>query len=164
MATHPLTKRFPVGTTHRITVSTVREAPCMFDTDEPEQLVRYWNEVIAAEPDYEPDKESVIVVMLTTRMRPFAWHRVSLGTVNESSCHPREVFRPVIASGAASFSMMHNHPSGDPSPSRSDEVVTRRMVEASKLLQIPLIDHVIIGERAPGRSGYYSFREAGIIG
>lgn len=164
MPTHPLTKRFPVGTTHRITVATVRETPCHYEADTPERLFQYWHDVIAAQPDHEPDKESVVVVLLTTRLRPFAWHRVSLGTVSESSAHPREIFRPVIASGAYAFSMMHNHPSGDPSPSRADETVTRRLVSAGELLQLPLIDHVIIGEPAPGRTPWFSFREAGIIG
>ena len=163
MATHPLTAKYPVGTTHRINVSTVREDYCDITTDKPENLYRYWNEVIAAQPDYEPDKESVVVVMCTTRMRPFAWNRVSLGSVNECSCSPREVFRPVIASGAYGFAIMHNHPSGDPSPSRADESITRRLKEAAALLQIPLFDHVIAGKPEPGRAGYFSFREAGLI-
>ncbi len=163
MATHPLTQRFPVGTTHRIIVSTVRENPCDTDGSSPDRLQRYWHEVIAQQPDHEPEKESVVVVMLTTRLRTFAWHRVSLGTVSESSAHPREIFRPVIASGAYAFAMMHNHPSGDPSPSRADEQVTRRIVEASKILQLPIMDHVIIGAPSPGRCSYYSFREAGLI-
>lgn len=77
MPTHPLTKRFPVGTTHRITVNTVRETRCDIDGDQPEKLYRYWQEVIATQPDHEADKESVVVVMLTTRLRPFAWHRVA---------------------------------------------------------------------------------------
>ena len=163
MATDALTKRFPVGTTHRVTVTTVRDQICDIAADSPDQLYRYWREVIATQPDHEPDKETVVVVMLTSRHRPYAWHRVSLGTVSESSAHPREIFRPVIASGAYAFAMMHNHPSGDPSPSRADEAVTRRIVEAGILLQVELLDHMIVGESSPGRMPYYSFREAGII-
>jgi DNA repair protein RadC len=71
-------------------------------------MCRYWHEIIATQADHEPDKESVVVVMLNTRLRPYAWHRVSLGTVNESPASPREVFRPVIASGAFGFVVMHN--------------------------------------------------------
>jgi DNA repair protein RadC len=164
MPTHPLTKAYPVGTTHRITVATVRDQVCDITADSPEELYRYWRDVIAKQPDHEPDKESVVVVMLTTRMRPFAWHRVSLGTISECTAHPREIFRPVIASGAYAFAMMHNHPSGDPSPSRADEVITRRINDAAGILQIPLTDHLIVGEPAPGRTPYFSFREAGIIG
>jgi DNA repair protein RadC len=59
---------------------------------------------------------------------------------------------------------MHNHPSGDPSPSRADEAITRRINEAATLLQIRLIDHVIVGEPSPGRQPYFSFRECGLIG
>jgi DNA repair protein RadC len=163
MPTHPLTKRYPVGTTHRITVATVRETPCTIDADTPANLYRYWQEVIAAQPDHEPDKESLVVVMLTTRLRPFAWHRVSLGTINETSAHPREIFRPVIASGAYAFCMMHNHPSGDPSPSRADMNITAQIVKAGELLNVSLIDHVIVGEPQPGREAFYSFRAAGLI-
>jgi DNA repair protein RadC len=59
---------------------------------------------------------------------------------------------------------MHNHPSGDPGPSRADEAITRRINEAATLLQVRLIDHVIIGEPSPGRKPYFSFRECGLIG
>ena len=88
---------------------------------------------------------------------------VSLGTVNESSAHPREILRPVITRGAAGFIVVHNHPSGDPSPSRADEIVTRRIIEAADLMQVNFHDHIIIGKPSPGRNAYFSFREAGII-
>lgn len=149
--------------TFRIVVNSVREDVMEHETSSPHEIYDYWKNVIATQPDHEPEKESVVVVMLNTRMKAFAWHRVSLGTVSESSCHPREVFRPVIASGSHTFVLMHNHPSGDPSPSRADEVVTRTIYEAGKLLQIHLSDHVIIGERSPGRMPCFSFREAGLI-
>ncbi len=163
MPTHPLTKQFPVGTTHRITVATVRETPCEIEADSPENLHRYWRNVIATQADHEPDKESVVVVMVTTRMRAYAWHRVSLGTVNEAVAHPREILRPVIAAGAYGFAMMHNHPSGDTSPSRADHSVTKRIAECAELMQLRFVDHVIIGEAEKGRPPYFSFREAGII-
>jgi len=133
------------------------------DADSPEKLLEYWHSVIATQPDHETDKETLVVVMLDARLRPFAWHRVSLGTVSECSCHPREVLRPVIATAAYAFAIMHNHPSGDPSPSRADEIVTRKLVDAGELMQIRLMDHLIIGEPAPSRSPYFSFREAGLI-
>ena len=155
--------RYRPGTTSRITVTRVHEDACTITTDTPENLLKFWQEIIATQPDHEPDKESVVVVVMNTRLRPYARHRVSLGTVNESHCHPREVFRPVLAAAAFGFALMHNHPSGDASPSRSDEAITRRMVEVSNLLQIRFIDHVIVGTPSPGRSAYYSFREAGMI-
>jgi DNA repair protein RadC len=155
--------KYRLGNTSRITVTCVREDACSITTDTPENLLKFWQEIIATQPDHEPDKESVVVVMMNTRLRPFAWHRVSLGTVSESHCHPREILRPVLTAGAYGFAIMHNHPSGEPSPSRADEMMTRRMVEASTLMQIRLIDHVVVGESAPGRSPYFSFREAGLV-
>ena len=152
------------GFTHRITVQSVRETALPTTAcDTAESIHAYWQDVIATQPDYEPDKESVCVVMLNCRLIPFAWHRVSLGTVSECTCHPREVFRPAVASGAAYIALMHNHPSGDPAPSRADDLITRNIVEAAKIMQIPMIDHIIVGESAPGRKPFYSFREAGII-
>ena len=151
------------GTTCRINITSVREDACTFNTDTPEALVRFWHEIIAAQPEHEPDKECVVVVMMNARLRPYAWHRVSLGTVNESTAHPREIFRPVIAVGAYGFALMHNHPSGDPKPSRADETLTRRIHEAANLMQIRFLDHVVVGEPAPGRDAHFSFREAGIL-
>ena len=156
--------KYRAGSTNRITVTSVREDPCSIPGDTPENLCRYWHEIIATQPDHEPDKESLVVVMLNTRLRPYAWHRVSLGTVNESPAQPREILRPVIVAGAFGFVLMHNHPSGDPSPSRADEATTRRISEAANLLQIKLLDHIVIGEPAPGRQSYFSFREAGLVG
>ena len=156
--------KYRPGSTNRITVTSVREDPCAYNTDTPEALHRFWGDVIAKQPDHEPDKETVVVVMMNSRLRPYAWHRVSLGSVNECPAPPREVLRPVIAAGAYGFALMHNHPSGDASPSRADEAITRRLNEAATLLQIRLIDHVIVGEPAPCRCPYFSFREAGLIG
>ena len=157
------TPKYRPGTTCRITVTSVREDACSITTDTPENLLKFWTEIIATQPDHEPDKESVVVVMVNARLRPHAWHRVSLGTVNEAPAHPREILRPVITSGAFGFAIMHNHPSGDSSPSHADEALTRRINEAATLLQLRLIDHVIVGVPAPGRSPYFSFREAGIV-
>jgi DNA repair protein RadC len=109
-------------------------------------------------------QEQVIVAVLDARLRHMGSVMVSMGTVSESAAHPREILRPVITRGAHGFVLIHNHPSGDPSPSRADETVTRRLLEASRLMQVEFLDHVIIGRPAVGRSAYYSFREAGVIG
>lgn len=108
-------------------------------------------------------QEQVVVAVLDTRLRHIGTNVVSVGTVSESSAHPREVLRPVITRGAHGFVLIHNHPSGDPSPSRADELVTRRLAEASALMQVRFLDHVIIGRPTPGRSPYFSFREAGLV-
>lgn len=107
--------------------------------------------------------EQVVVAVVDTRLRHIGTSVVSIGTVSESSAHPREVLRPVITRGAFGFVLIHNHPSGDPSPSRADETVTRNLVEASNLMQVRFLDHVIIGRPSAGRLPYFSFREAGIV-
>lgn len=108
-------------------------------------------------------KESLRVILLDTRYHLLWAEEVSLGSVNESIAHPRDVFRPAIIASAYAVIVAHNHPSGDPSPSQSDHSLTRRLAEAAELLQIKLLDHVIIGVPAEGRQAYFSFKEAGIL-
>jgi DNA repair protein RadC len=163
MPTHPITAQYPVGKSARVKVATVREDVVAYNTDSPEMLYKFWNDVVATQPDYEDDKESLIVVLMTTRLRPYAWHRVSLGTMSECLAHPREIMRPVIVGGAYAFALTHNHPSGDPSPSRADNQLTARVRECADMFQIRFCDHVIAGAPAPGRSPYFSFAEAGMI-
>ena len=108
-------------------------------------------------------KESLRVLLLDTRYRLLRTEQISLGSLNESIAHPRDVFRPAIISSAYAVVVVHNHPSGDPSPSQADHSLTRRLAEAAELLQIKLLDHIIIGAPAEGRPPYFSFREAGVI-
>jgi DNA repair protein RadC len=108
-------------------------------------------------------QEQVVVAVVDARLRHIGTTVVSIGTVSESTAHPREILRPVITRGAHGFVVIHNHPSGDPGPSRADELVTRRLIEAAKLMQVEFLDHVIIGRPSHGRSAYYSFREAGVV-
>lgn len=89
---------------------------------------------------------------------------VTRGGLNESLAYPRDIFRPVITHSAYSFILLHNHPSGDPSPSEADLRLTRRLSEAARILQIQMLDHVIIGHPVNERQGYFSFREAATIG
>ena len=83
---------------------------------------------------------------------------ISKGTVNMTCLNPREVFMRALLVGATSIVLCHNHPSGDPEPSRQDKEMTKKFKEAGELLGIPLIDHIIIGGR-----GYYSFMENGLL-
>jgi DNA repair protein RadC len=83
---------------------------------------------------------------------------VTRGLLNASLVHPREVFREAIAERAAAVILVHNHPSGDPTPSAEDRVVTEQLVAAGRLLDIPVHDHVIVG-----RGRYVSFSEAGLL-
>ncbi|WAC21288.1 DNA repair protein RadC [Luteolibacter sp. SL250] len=107
--------------------------------------------------------EQVVVAVLDTRNRHIGTTVISMGGVNEASAHPREILRPVITRAGYSFVLIHNHPSGDPCPSRADEMITRRIAEAAELMQINFLDHIIIGKPSPGRRPYFSFRECGII-
>ncbi|HEX5789640.1 MAG TPA: DNA repair protein RadC [Luteolibacter sp.] len=107
--------------------------------------------------------EQVVVVAVDSRMRHLGTTIVSMGSVTESIAHPREILRPVITRGAHGFILLHNHPSGDPSPSRADCEVTKRIAEAANLMQLRFIDHLIIGRPLSGRLPYHSFREAGLI-
>ena len=109
------------------------------------------------------DRESLRVVLLDAKQRLLTIQEISRGSLNESLAHPREIFKPAIAHSAYSFILVHNHPSGDPSPSEADLRLTRRLAEAARILQVTLLDHVIIGLPQPGRSGYFSFKEAGVI-
>jgi DNA repair protein RadC len=108
-------------------------------------------------------KESLRVVLLDTRYHLIRLEEISLGSVNESIAHPRDVFRPALIASAYAVIVVHNHPSGDASPSQTDHNLTRRLAEAAELLQIKLLDHIIIGAPTERQPGYFSFKEAGIL-
>ncbi|HET9857799.1 MAG TPA: DNA repair protein RadC [Chthoniobacterales bacterium] len=108
-------------------------------------------------------KEAMRVVLLDTRYHLIRTEDVSTGTVNESIAHPRDVFRPAVIASAYAVIVVHNHPSGDPSPSQADHSLTRRLAEAAELMQIKLLDHIIIGAQSNNGPGYFSFKEAGVL-
>jgi DNA repair protein RadC len=108
-------------------------------------------------------KESLRVVLLDTRYHLVRVEEISIGSVNESIAHPRDVFRPAVIASAYAVIVVHNHPSGDASPSQTDHSLTRRLAEAAELLQIKLLDHIIIGGPAENSPGYFSFKEAGVL-
>jgi DNA repair protein RadC len=83
---------------------------------------------------------------------------VSIGSLNQSIVHPREVFKTALLSSAAAIILVHNHPTGDPSPSSEDIAITRRLREAGELMGIKVLDHVVVG-----REGVCSFVERGLM-
>jgi DNA repair protein RadC len=107
--------------------------------------------------------EKLLIATVDSRLRHTGTIEISSGTLNETSAHPREVLRPVMLRNAYGFVLIHNHPSGDPTPSHPDREFTKRLIEAADLLQLRFVDHVIIGRHDDGRSPYYSFREAGLF-
>lgn len=151
-------------TTFEIRISRVNETPGTAKIDRGGAAFEYWNDKIAASPWYDTDKEQLVVLLLDTRHNVIAHNLVSLGSLNESIAHPREIFRPALVAAAYGVVVMHNHPSGDPQPSEADRRLTRRLAEAGTLLQVPLVDHVIAGKpRNPEKPPYFSFREAGLL-
>ncbi len=93
-------------------------------------------------------KEHFKVLLLNTKNEILSAENISIGNLNSSIVHPREVFRNAVKRGAAAIIVIHNHPSGNPSPSQNDLDITRRLSEAGQLLGIPLLDHLIIGDGA----------------
>lgn len=92
-------------------------------------------------------QERFLVFLLDSKMKVIGFFEISKGSLNYSPVHPRDVFSPAIHMCAAGIIVAHNHPSSDTTPSQDDIEVTNRLTEAGKLLGIPLIDHVIVGDR-----------------
>ena len=101
-------------------------------------------ELMMEEMLYEK-REFFMAICLNTKMQIESKSVISIGSLDSAPVHPREVFAPAVKRGAAAVVVAHNHPSGDPSPSRQDIEVTARLIEASRVLGIKLIDHVIVG-------------------
>ena len=92
-------------------------------------------------------REHFLVLLLNARHEVIGRETVSVGSLNASIVHPREVFRPAVVASAAATVLVHNHPSGDPEPSEEDLTITKRLVQAGELLGISVLDHVIVASR-----------------
>ncbi|RJR15024.1 JAB domain-containing protein [Candidatus Microgenomates bacterium] len=103
-------------------------------------------------------KEHFVIFFLDSRNQEITREIISVGSLNENLVHPREVFEPAIRYLAAQVVISHNHPSGDPEPSEGDSIMTRKLIDAGKLLGIELIDHVIVAQK-----NYYSYREHNLL-
>ncbi|GGG20379.1 RadC family protein [Paenibacillus abyssi] len=103
-------------------------------------------------------KEQFVCLFLNTKNQVIAEETLSVGTLNASLVHPREVFRAAIKCSSASLICVHNHPSGDPTPSPEDIALTKRLAEAGELVGIDVLDHIIIGD-----SKYISLKEQGLL-
>ncbi|WP_145170648.1 RadC family protein [Rubripirellula lacrimiformis] len=93
-------------------------------------------------------QEEFHIVSLDTKHKPIQSHRITVGTLDASLVHPREVFRPAIRDAASAVLLVHNHPSGDPTPSREDHQVTDRLTEAGKILGIQVLDHIVVAKQS----------------
>lgn len=106
----------------------------------------------------DPDREHFLAVCLDIKNKVTAVNTVSIGSLNSSPVHPREVFKPAILANAAAVILVHNHPSGDPCPSREDVEVTGRLARAGEILGIAVLDHVVVGDGC-----FFSFKEKGLL-
>lgn len=104
------------------------------------------------------NKEEFVILILDSKNKLLALDSVSTGTINSTIVHPREVFKSAIKKSANSIILVHNHPSGDPYPSKEDIQITRRLTEAGEIVGIKVLDHIVIGSNR-----HFSFKENNII-
>jgi DNA repair protein RadC len=111
----------------------------------PDDAASYWRLHVATHPNFNPECECFVVLLLNTRRRVKGHQIVTTGTLDTTLVHPREVFRAAVIASASAVLLMHNHPSGDPTPSSADIKVTHELVRAGQMIQIEVLDHVIMG-------------------
>jgi DNA repair protein RadC len=124
-----------------------------FDIKNPESVVKAIRASIK-----DKAKEHFKLILLNPRNKIIGISTISIGTLNASLVHPREVFKDAIMHSAASVVLAHNHPSGDPEPSEDDLKITKKLVESGKILGIEVLDHIVIG-----KNGFLSFKEKGLV-
>jgi DNA repair protein RadC len=139
--------KFPAGP-HEYKVTSLRECPTpenLQQCDTPDRAADYWRLHVTTNPYFNPECECFAVLLLNTRRKVKGHHLVSIGTLDTILVHPREVFRVAIVTAASAIVIMHNHPSGECTPSEADIKVTRDLIRAGQLLKLEVLDHVIIG-------------------
>jgi DNA repair protein RadC len=124
--------------------------------DQPERIADFLREA-----NREYHVEQFQAVLLNTRRKLIRVEQISQGTLDQILVHPREVFRSAIAANASAIVLVHNHPSGDPSPSEADVKTTRDIIRAGQLLKIDVLDHIIFGRKNGAGKDYVSLRELG---
>lgn len=147
----------PAKRVNVVSVRLVRDATVLYaprSLSSPAQAADFFRQFVG-----DSDREQFAVACVNAKNEVNSIEIVSTGTLSSALVHPRETFKAAILSNAHAVILCHNHPSGDPSPSREDREITRRLVEAGKLLGIEVLDHVIIGDQ----QRYVSFRERGFL-
>ena len=146
-------------------VMSVRDCPVpseMLLCETPQHVADYWRMHIVTAPQFNPECECMAVLMLNTRRRVKGHQLLTIGTMDTILVHPREVFRCAIIAAAAAIALIHNHPSGESTPSEADIKVTRDLIRAGQLLKIEVLDHVILGRATQERpKDFVSLRELG---
>jgi DNA repair protein RadC len=127
----------------------LRETPLpetMKIVDDANKAFDYWKIAISTAPEFTPEQENLFVLFLNIRRKVIGHQLVALGTLDGVCVHPREIFRAAIVNNSHSIILMHNHPSGESSPSEADIRITRDLRRAGGFLRVELLDHVIVGE------------------
>lgn len=138
-------KKQPAKRINIVTLKTVRESSVLYDKRKitaPQDAAELFTSFIA-----DSDREKFIILCLDTKNQPQAISTISVGSLNSSIVHPREVFKIAILSNSAAIILCHNHPLGDPQPSQEDVAVTKRLVEAGKIIGIDVLDSIIVGSK-----------------
>lgn len=140
-----------------VSIKMVKEGSVLYDTNKitrPRDIEKLGRTFLE-----DSDREKLVVCCMDAKNKPIAINEVSVGSLTSSIVHPREVFKAAILSNASSIILFHNHPSGSPEYSKEDLSVTKRIVESGKILGIPLLDHIIIGDE----DRYFSFKEQDLL-
>ena len=140
-----------------VRIQMVRESSLLY----PQRRIRMAEDAVGLFLKFlqETDREQFFLLCLNTKNEPTAIHTVSVGSLDASIVHPREVYKTAILANSAAVIVAHNHPSGDPTPSNQDLEVTKRLQEAGELLGITVLDHIIVGTEG----AYVSLREGGYM-
>ncbi len=133
-------------------------APCINITT-PSDVAEVISTIVSKELTHDQHKEHFWVIGVDSRNAIKYVDLVSIGTLDQVIVHPRDVFSYAVTEGIKSLFIVHNHPSGDPAPSKEDTLTTEKLSAGGKLLEIPVIDHVIVGNTG----SYFSYMEAGLL-
>lgn len=155
-------KNIPAKRVNLVSIRTVKEKSTLYKGIEgrkissPVDAISLVNDFI--ENFEKLDREVFVAIYLNTKNEPNSVEKISTGSLNISIVHPREVMKMAILSNSNSMIFLHNHPSGNPTPSLEDRNITERLKEAGELLGIRVLDHIVVGD-----GKYYSFKEEGLI-
>lgn len=139
------------------------ETETKYTIDKPNVVADLFNTVITQAPWFDNEKECLVVILLNSKLGVKGWNLVTLGLQNQTLGHARECYRAAVVGAAAHIVLIHNHPSGNPSPSGDDVRLTRDLKRAGEVLGIPLIDHVVIGKPSQDcPAGFISMKQSGL--
>jgi DNA repair protein RadC len=129
----------------------------------PEKIAAAWNTHVTNASWYGDGREHLVAFGMDARHNITELFLIAVGCLTECTAHPRDIMRPAVIANCYAMTLLHNHPSGDPTPSEADRALTRRIRECADLLQIHLLDHVIVGQPRDNMPGYFSFKEHGLL-